>query len=61
MLLPPRGDRLGVFSDIEGGVPLNEQLSMVHLYRILGVRWILIAHNKNNVLSGGCQDVDWQN
>jgi membrane dipeptidase len=50
--------RLGVFFDIEGGCALNEQLSMVELYRDLGVRWMLIAYNKNNALGGGCQDLD---
>lgn len=50
--------RLGVFFDIEGGAALNGQLSMVQLYRDLGVRWMLIAYNRNNALGGGCQDVD---
>src|SRR5258708_5930901 len=50
--------RLGVFFDIEGGSALSGQLSMVELYRDLGVRWMLIAYNKNNALGGGCQDVD---
>jgi membrane dipeptidase len=50
--------RLGVFFDIEGGAALNGQLSMVELYRDLGVRWMLIAYNRNNALGGGCQDVD---
>lgn len=50
--------RLGVFFDIEGGSALNEQLSMVELYRDLGVRWMLIAYNKNNALGGGCHDTD---
>ena len=52
------GRKLGVFFDIEGGSALNEQLSMVELYRDLGVRWMLIAYNRNNPLGGGCQDVD---
>jgi membrane dipeptidase len=30
----------------------------VELYRDLGVRWMLIAYNKNNPLGGGCQDDD---
>lgn len=51
-------NRLGVFFDIEGGAALNGRLSMVELYRDLGVRWMLIAYNKNNALGGGCQDVD---
>jgi len=53
-----RQGRLGVFFDIEGGSALNGQLSMVELYRDLGVRWMLIAYNKNNLLGGGCQDDD---
>lgn len=53
-----RAGRLGVFFDIEGGSALNGQLSMVELYRDLGVRWMLIAYNKNNLLGGGCQDDD---
>lgn len=56
--LPGLGRRLGVFFDIEGGGALNQQISMVELYRDLGVRWMLIAYNKNNALGGGCQDVD---
>ncbi len=51
-------DRLGVFFDIEGGCALNGQLGFVELYRDLGVRWMLIAYNKNNLLGGGCQDED---
>ena len=52
------GRRLGVFFDIEGGAALDGQLSMVELYRDLGVRWMLIAYNRNNALGGGCQDID---
>jgi membrane dipeptidase len=44
--------------DIEGGCALNETLSMVELYYELGVRWMLIAYNRNNALGGGCQDDD---
>ena len=50
--------RLGVFFDIEGGSALAGQLSLVELYRDLGVRWMLIAYNRNNALGGGCQDDD---
>jgi membrane dipeptidase len=53
-----RERRLGVFFDIEGGGALNGQLEMVELYRDLGVRWMLIAYNRNNRLGGGCMDVD---
>ncbi len=50
--------KLAVTFDIEGGCALNDQLSMVSLYYDLGVRWMLIAYNKNNSLGGGCQDED---
>lgn len=53
-----REGQLGVFFDIEGGNALRGQLSMVELYCDLGVRWMLIAYNKNNLLGGGCQDRD---
>ena len=53
-----RDGRLGIFFDIEGGSALNGQLSMVELYRDLGVRWMLIAYNRNNLLGGGCMDTD---
>ena len=50
--------RLGIFFDIEGGKSLYGQLSLVVLYRDLGVRWMLMAYNQNNLLGGGCQDTD---
>jgi membrane dipeptidase len=50
--------KLGVTFDIEGGCALVDQLSMVELYYELGVRWMLIAYNRNNALGGGCQDDD---
>lgn len=56
--LTAKDRRLGIFFDIEGGKSLNGQLSLVELYRDLGVRWMLMAYNQNNLLGGGCQDVD---
>jgi membrane dipeptidase len=53
-----REGKLGVTFDIEGGCALDGQLSMVALYHELGVRWMLIAYNRNNALGGGCQDDD---
>ncbi len=50
--------RLGILFDIEGGCALNKSISMVELYYELGVRWMLIAYNRNNALGGGCQDDD---
>jgi len=53
-----RNGKLAVFFDIEGGSALHGQLAMVELYRDLGVRWMLIAYNRNNALGGGCMDRD---
>ena len=50
--------RLGVLFDIEGGSSLNGDLSKVEAFYHLGVRWMLIAYNRNNLLGGGCQDDD---
>jgi membrane dipeptidase len=50
--------RLGVLFDIEGGTALNGEIDAVRRYYDLGVRWMLIAYNRNNALGGGCQDDD---
>ncbi|GGJ65032.1 membrane dipeptidase [Sphingopyxis bauzanensis] len=50
--------RLAVHFDIEGMNALGEQASLVHLYYDLGVRWMLIAYNRNNPAGGGCLDDD---
>lgn len=50
--------KLSVAFDIEGGCSLNGDLQMVQLYYDLGVRWMLIAYNRNNSLGGGCHDDD---
>ncbi len=50
--------RLAVTFDIEGGCALNGNINMVELYYDLGVRWMLLAYNMNNMLGGGCQDED---
>lgn len=50
--------RLGVAFDIEGGVAVDDLPELVEPYYALGVRWMLIAYNRNNRLGGGCQDTD---
>lgn len=40
--------KLGVLFDLEGTRALGDQLSMVELYYDLGVRWMLMAYNRNN-------------
>lgn len=56
--LARRSGRLGVLFDIEGGSSLNGDLANVEKFYRLGVRWMLIAYNRNNLLGGGCQDED---
>ncbi|MBS0421293.1 MAG: membrane dipeptidase [Proteobacteria bacterium] len=50
--------RLAVGFDIEGANAIGEQLSLIELYYDLGVRWMLLAYNRNNRVAGGCQDED---
>ncbi len=50
--------KLAVAFDIEGMKALGGQVCMVRTYYDLGVRWMLVAYNKNNEAGGGCQDDD---
>ena len=50
--------RLAVGFDIEGANAVADQPSLVSLYYDLGVRWMLLAYNNNNLVGGGCQDED---
>jgi len=50
--------QLAIGFDIEGANAIGDQLSLVRLYRDLGVRWMLLAYNRNNRAGGGCQDED---
>jgi membrane dipeptidase len=43
---------------IEGGSALDGQLDRVEKFYNLGVRWMLIAYNRSNLLGGGCSDDD---
>jgi membrane dipeptidase len=53
-----RSGKLGLFFDIEGANAIEDRLSLIELYYDLGVRWMLIAYNKNNRAGGGCLDDD---
>ena len=53
-----RAGRLAVCFDIEGANAIGDQLPLVSAYHHLGVRWMLIAYNRNNRAGGGCQDDD---
>ncbi len=50
--------KLAVAFDIEGANAIGDQLSLIELYHSLGVRWMLLAYNRNNRAAGGCQDED---
>lgn len=51
-------EKLGVVFDIEGMCPVQDNLSLVQTFYELGVRWMLIAYNRNNAAGGGCLDED---
>ena len=44
--------------DIEGMNALNGRLDLVQAYYDLGVRHMLFAYNRNNLVGGGCHDED---
>jgi membrane dipeptidase len=50
--------KLGIVFDIEGMCPVQRDLSLVQTFYELGVRWMLIAYNRNNEAGGGCMDAD---
>ena len=53
-----RDGKLGITFDIEGMYPVQNDLSLVQIFYELGVRWMLVAYNRNNKAGGGCQDED---
>jgi membrane dipeptidase len=50
--------KLGIVFDIEGMNPVQDDPSFVQTFYELGVRWMLIAYNRNNKAGGGCLDTD---
>jgi membrane dipeptidase len=50
--------RLGIVFDIEGMYPVLNDLNLVQTFYELGVRWMLIAYNRNNAAGGGVLDDD---
>lgn len=54
-----RDRKLGIVFDIEGLAPFDEgDHGLISAFYDLGVRWALIAYNKNNKSGGGCLDDD---
>jgi len=50
--------KLGIVFDVEGMYPVQDEPSFVQTFYELGVRWMLIAYNRNNAAGGGCLDID---
>jgi membrane dipeptidase len=48
--------RLGIVFDVEGMVPVVDDPRRVATLYGLGVRWMLIAYNRDNPAGGGCMD-----
>jgi membrane dipeptidase len=53
-----RDGKLGIIFDIEGMSPVQRDLSLVQTFYELGVRWMLVAFNRDNLAGSGCLDVD---
>lgn len=53
-----KSGRLAVMFDIEGGNAVAEHPGLVEIFYRIGVRWMLLAYNRNNRLGGGCMDDD---
>lgn len=50
--------KLAVVFDVEGGLSIQDDPERVAQLYALGVRWMLLAYNRNNRLAGGCLDED---
>jgi membrane dipeptidase len=50
--------KLGIVFDVEGMSCVEDAPSFVQTFYELGVRWMLIAYNRNNRSGGGCLDTD---
>ena len=53
-----REGKLAVMFDIEGMNAVSDQPSLVQLYYDLGVRWMLVAYNRQNRAGSGCQEAE---
>src|SRR4029077_17545590 len=53
-----REGKLAVGFDIEGARAIGDQISLVQLFYDLGVRWMLMAYNRANLVGCGCHDAE---
>lgn len=50
--------RLAIGFNIEGAAVLGDRIELIEQFHRLGVRWMLLAYNRNNSAAGGCLDDD---
>jgi membrane dipeptidase len=53
-----RERKLAITFDIEGAGAIGDQLSLISAYYDLGVRWMLMAYNRGNLVGAGCHDAE---
>ena len=53
-----RERKLAITFDIEGAGAIGDQLSLISMYYDLGVRWMLMAYNRGNLVGAGCHDAE---
>jgi membrane dipeptidase len=51
-----RENKIAITFDIEGAGAIGDQLSLISTYYDLGVRWMLMAYNRRNLVGAGCHD-----
>ncbi len=56
ILLARQEGKLGVFFDVEGASGIGDDLRRIARYYELGVRWMLIAYNRQNLAGSGVYD-----
>lgn len=50
--------KMGIVFDIEGARGIGDRLDTIGEYYALGVRWMLIAYNRENLAGYGCYDAE---
>ncbi len=48
--------KLAIVFDVEGARGIDDQISLIQLYYDLGVRWMLMAYNRENLVGSGVHD-----
>lgn len=56
VLAAKRAGQVAVGLDVEGLYAMGDQLSLLQLYRDIGVRWMSMVYNQRNLAGYGCHD-----